>query len=92
VGIFSLHDIRSILVSNGAADLIVASDLATAPVPTVTPEDNLHTALRLYMQRHVAEVPVVDPGDSGRVICMLHRGEVIAAYDRQMTALRNTKP
>ena len=89
VGIFSLNDIRSTLVGNGAGSLILASDLATAPVATVTPEDNLLAALRIYTQKSIAEVPVVDPTDHSRVICMLPRGEVIAAYDRQMTALRS---
>lgn len=88
VGIFSLHDIRSALVLGGAGNLILASDLATSPVTTVTPEDNLHTALRLYAQRQVNELPVVDPKDPRRVVCMLRRGEVIAAYDQQISALR----
>ena len=88
VGIFSLHDIRSALVGNGAGNLILASDLATSPVVTVTPDDNLHTALRCYMQRHIDEMPVVDPKEPGRVICMLRREEVIAAYDQQLAALR----
>ncbi len=89
VGIFSLHDIRSTLVGREAGNLILASDLATVDVATVTPDDNLHTALRLYMQKEIAEIPVVDPKDTHRVICMLRRGEVIAAYDRRITALRN---
>jgi CIC family chloride channel protein len=58
-------------------------------VPTVTPDDNLHAALRAYAQRQVEEVPVVNPDDPKMVICMLHRGDVIAAYDRQMAALRS---
>jgi CIC family chloride channel protein len=91
VGIFSLQDIRSTLVGNGAGNLILASDLATSPVATVTPDDNLHTVLRSYMQKQIEEIPVVDADEPGRVICMLHRGEVIAAYDRQMTALRGSK-
>jgi CIC family chloride channel protein len=91
VGIFSLHDIRSTLVSNGAGGLVLASDLARSPVSTVTPEDNLHTVLRLCTQKQIAEVPVVDPQNPRRVLCMLSRGEVIAAYDRRMSALRNNK-
>ncbi|MBN2474748.1 MAG: chloride channel protein [Pirellulales bacterium] len=91
VGIFSLHDIRSTLVSNGAGGLVLASDLARSPVSTVTPEDNLHTVLRLCTQKQIAEIPVVDPDNPRRVLGMLSRGEVIAAYDRQMTALRSNK-
>ena len=91
VGIFSLHDIRATLVTHGDGNLILASDLATADVTTLTPDDNLHTALRLYTQRQIEEIPVVNTDDPKHVICMLRRGEVIAAYDRQMTALRGDK-
>ena len=88
VGVFSLHDIRSALVGNGAGGLIVASDLATSPAVTVNPDDNLHTVLRCYAQRQIDEVPVVGVEDPTRVICMLHRGEVIAAYDQKLAELR----
>jgi CIC family chloride channel protein len=88
VGIFSLHDLRSALVGNGAGGLVLASDIATSPVATVTPDDNLHTALRMYAQRQIEEIPVVSPDNHQSVICMLRRGDVIAAYDGQMRALR----
>ncbi|MBN1588753.1 MAG: chloride channel protein [Pirellulales bacterium] len=86
VGIFSLHDIRSALIGNGAGSLIVAADLASSAVTTVTPEDNLHTALRLFTQKQIAELPVVNPENPRRVIGMLRRDEVIAAYDHQLKA------
>ncbi|MBN1908742.1 MAG: chloride channel protein [Pirellulales bacterium] len=89
VGIFSLHDIRMALVGNGAGGLVVAADLATWPVATITPDDNLHTALRLFTQKQVAELPVVDPEEPGCVIGMLQRGEVISAYDRQIESHRS---
>ncbi len=88
VGMFSLHDIRSALVNKAAGNLILASDLATSGMPVVTPDDNLHTTLRLYTQRQIEEIPVVDADNRRVIICMLHRGEVIAAYDRQMALWR----
>jgi chloride channel protein, CIC family len=91
VGIFSLHDIRSAFVSKEAGNLILASDLAASPVATVTPEDNLHTTLRLCTQKNITEIPVVDKDASGQVICMLRRQEVIDAYDARMSALRTDK-
>ncbi|MBN2216773.1 MAG: chloride channel protein [Pirellulales bacterium] len=86
VGIFSLHDIRSALIGNGGGNLILASDLASSPVSTLTPDDNLHTALRLFTQKRIAEAPVVNPENPRRVIGMIRRDEVIAAYDQQMQA------
>lgn len=85
IGIFSLHDIRSTLTGNPAGALILASDLARSPVTTITPDDNLHDVLRIYTQKQFVELPVVDPTDPDRVICMLPRGDVIAAYDRQIS-------
>ncbi|NLE39609.1 MAG: chloride channel protein [Pirellulaceae bacterium] len=84
VGIFSLHDIRSALLGNGAGNLILASDLASSPVATVVPDDNLHTALRLFTQKQIAELPIVNPENPLRVVGMLTREQVIHAYDRQM--------
>jgi CIC family chloride channel protein len=88
VGIFSLRDIRSALVGNGAGNLVLASDLATSPAVVLTPDDNLHTALRLYTQRQIEEIPVVRPENPRSVICMLRRDEVIAAYDQRLADLR----
>jgi len=88
VGIFSLHDIRSAFVSRDAENLILASDLAVSPVATVTPDDNLHTTLRLCTQKNITEIPVVDAENPRQVICMLRRQDVITAYDERMSALR----
>ncbi|MBN2294648.1 MAG: chloride channel protein [Pirellulales bacterium] len=89
VGIFSLHDIRSAFVNKDAGNLILASDLASSSVVTVTPEDNLHTTLRLCTQKNITEIPVVDVENPKHVICMLSRQEVLTAYDERMSALRN---
>lgn len=91
VGIFSLHDIRSTLIGNGAGGLVLASDLATSPAATVMPNDNLHTAMRLFVQHRIDELPVVDADNPRRVICMLRRGEVTAAYDQHISARRTQR-
>ena len=88
VGFFSIHDTRAALLGDGGGALVLASDLARQPVPTVTPDDNLHTALKIYTAREVHEIPVVSPDDPRKVICMLPRGDVIAAYDHQMSRLQ----
>ena len=45
-GIFTLRDLRLALVGSEWGPLVLADDLATRPVLSVTPEDTLHTALR----------------------------------------------
>jgi CIC family chloride channel protein len=90
VGFFSIHDTRGALLGDDGGGLVVASDLARQPVPTITPDDNLHTALKIYTSREVHEIPVVSSDDPKKVLCMLSRGDVIAAYDQQMNLLRAT--
>jgi CIC family chloride channel protein len=90
VGVFSLRDVRSVLQSTGAETLIVAADIATTPVLTVTPDDDLHTALRRFTQKNIDEIPVVDQNDQVKILGMLRRKEVIGAYDDEINALRHS--
>lgn len=89
VGIFSLRDLRSVLLGDGAGSLILAIDLATTPVLTVTPDDDLHTALRRFTQKNIDELPIVNTDDPTCVIGMLSRKDVIAAYHDRVTALQH---
>lgn len=89
VGIFSLRDLRSVLTGDGSGPLVVAADLATSPVLTVTPQDDLHTALRRFTQKNIDELPVVSPDDANNVVGVLSRRNVIAAYHHRTMALRH---
>ena len=89
VGIFSLRDLRSVLLGDGAGSLILAVDLATTPVLTVTPDDDLHTALRRFTQKNIDKLPIVNTDDPTCVIGMLSRKDVIAAYHDRVTALQH---
>ena len=88
-GIFSLRDLRAVLTGQGVGTLIVAADLAVQPVLTVTQEDDLHTALRRFTQKNIDDLPVVEVEDQRRIIGMLSRRDVIAAYHDRVTELRN---
>jgi CIC family chloride channel protein len=87
-GIFSLRDVRSALIGSAIGPLVLADDLATRPVATVTPRDDLHTALRRLTERNLDEIPVVDPADPTRLLGLLGRRELVAAYSSQIDALR----
>jgi CIC family chloride channel protein len=89
VGIFSLRDLRAVLTGNGSGELIVAADIATQPVITVKPDDDLHTALRRFTQKNIDYLPIVAPENSKRVIGMLNRRDVIAAYHDRVVQLQH---
>ena len=56
---------------------------------TVTPEDNLHTALRRMTELNVDELPVVDPEDPTRLLGLLSRRQLTLAYTSLIESLRS---
>jgi CIC family chloride channel protein len=92
IGIFSLRDLRSALLGTNMAALVLADDLATRPVLTVTVNDDLHTALKRLTELNVDEIPVVEPADPTRLVGLLGRRELVAAYTKQIEALRREGP
>ncbi len=88
-GVFTLRDLRLALVGSEWGPLVLADDLATRPVLTVTPEDTLHTALRRMTELNIDEIPVVEPDDTTRLIGLLSRRELTSAYTAMIQALRS---
>jgi len=64
--------------------LAVARDVMVTDIVSVTPEDDLNTALRRFTSLNLDELPVLDPHDSGKLLGMLRRKETIAFYNRQV--------
>jgi CIC family chloride channel protein len=91
-GIFTLRDIRFALLGSDLGPLVLATDLATRPVLTVTPRDDLNTALRRLTELNIDEIPVVAPDDPTRLVGLLHRRELVSAYTAQIQALRSPVP
>jgi chloride channel protein, CIC family len=89
-GIFSLHDLRLALVGSEWGPLVLADDLASRPVLSVVPDDNLHTALRHMTELNSDELPVVDPKDRTRLLGLLSRRDLNLAYASLIESLRAT--
>ena len=87
-GIFTLRDLRIALVGSDWGPLVLADDLAHRPVLTVTPEDNLHTALRRMTELNIDELPVVDPKDPAHLLGLLSRRQLTLAYTSLIESLR----
>lgn len=86
-GIISFRDIRLVLQEEQLGHLIVAKEVATSPVITVSPLDDLETALRKMGQTGVSQLPVVDMHNPRRVIGVIHEKDITAAYNREAMAL-----
>jgi CIC family chloride channel protein len=87
-GIFTLRDIRLALLGSEWGPLVLAVDLAHRPVVCVTPDDDLHTALKRLTELNADELPVVAANDRDRLLGLLSRRELVGAYTAQIEALR----
>ena len=81
VGIISFRDIRPLLEEEGVHYLIIAKDVATTDLATVSPEDNIQHALHVMSERGISQLPVVTEHNGKQVIATLREKDVIAAYD-----------
>ncbi|MDH4162643.1 MAG: chloride channel protein [Nitrospirota bacterium] len=81
-GIVSIQDVRPVLLDDRVVRIVNAGDIATESVITVTPRDDLNSAMGKFSIKDIDEIPVVDHTDGLRVIGMLKRRDVIAAYNR----------
>jgi len=88
-GILSLHDLRLALVGSEWGPLVLADDLAYRPVLSVTPEDNLYTALRRMTELNIDEIPVVDQKDPTHLLGLLSRRDLTLAYTSRIESLRS---
>lgn len=90
-GILSLTDIRRVMLERDLHKLVVAKDIAIEEVLTVTPEDNLKSALKKMTEAEIRELPVVSPEDSRRVISMLSRKDIIRTYHDEIEKIQKGK-
>ncbi|WP_165226158.1 chloride channel protein [Aquisphaera insulae] len=91
-GIFTLRDLRLAFLGADWGPLVLADDLATRPVLSVTPDDTLHTALRRMTELNVDEIPVVSRDDHTELIGLLSRRELTSSYTSLIESLRTPAP
>ena len=82
VGILSFNDYREAIFDEDLKHLVVAKDLATSDVVTVSAHDNLYTALEKISRKDFATLPVVSAEDKGRLVGIISRRDIIGAYDK----------
>ena len=80
-GIISFRDIRTILNEEGLLDLIIANDIATRDLVTVTTDDTLQEALDKITDRGVSQLPVLTSGRDHALVGTLTESAINAAYN-----------
>lgn len=84
VGVFSSDDVRSYLYDETIWHLANARDIMVTNIVSVTPGDDLNTALQRFTSLNLDELPVFDPADAGRMLGVLRRKETIAFYNQRL--------
>lgn len=88
-GIVSLQDIKSVILEEELKGLIkVKYLLKSTNVITLTPHDNLNTAIEKFSLKDLGEIPVVDFANRKKVVGMLKRGDVFNAYNKEIIRRR----
>jgi CIC family chloride channel protein len=81
-GIISFIDYSEAIFDEDLKHLVVAKDLATSNVVTVSSDDNLYTALEKISRKDFATLPVVSPHDPGHLLGVISRRDIMGAYDK----------
>jgi CIC family chloride channel protein len=81
-GILSFNDYNEALHDEDLTHLVVAKDLATPDVITVSSQDNLYTALEKISRRDFSTLPVVSVNDPHELVGIVTRRDFIGTYEK----------
>jgi CIC family chloride channel protein len=83
-GMISFQDLRTILTKHEIDSLVIASDVATREIVSVTEDDNLNQALEKFAMRDLDLLPVVDRDDQSRLRGVLHKSYLLSYYNKRL--------
>lgn len=84
-GVISIQNVRAFMLDSAdLCDLIVAKEIATEKVITVHADDNLNEAMDKFALKDIEQLPVVHAADPRKIVGILHRTDVLAAYKKEV--------
>ena len=83
-GMISFQDLRTVLTKHEIDPLIIAADIASREVVTVTENENLSQALEKFGRRDFDLLPVVSRADPTSIMGVLYRDDLINYYNQQL--------
>ena len=81
-GILSFNDYSEAIFDEDLKGLVVARDLASENVVTVSIDDDLYTALGKISRKDFSTLPVVSPDDPAELVGIVTRRDIIGAYEK----------
>ena len=83
-GIVTFQDFKEVFLEEGLGDLVVAKELSPPTVITITPSEDLDSALRKIGLKNIEQLPVVDEADPRRIVGILSRRDIFSAYNKAL--------
>ncbi len=83
-GIISFQDVRPVLLEEEVKEIVRAGQVATEEVIVLYPDENLNAAIERFSLKDIDEIPVVSRENPKKVIAMVSRRDVIAAYNKEV--------
>jgi len=84
VGVISLQDIRPVLLEEALMNLVIAKDIMTEVVVTITSDQNLYDAMGKFESKDIDQIPVVDKHNPRKIQGMLRRTDMMNAYQNAL--------
>jgi CIC family chloride channel protein len=86
-GIVSLSNVREVVTDSEFLKVALVTD-AMWPFKSLSPEDDLRSALRTFLDSGYDHLPVVDPERPDQVLGMLSQQQIFAAYNAEILRRR----
>ncbi|MGC9327073.1 MAG: CBS domain-containing protein, partial [Candidatus Hinthialibacter sp.] len=83
LGVFSLDELRTLLLEEEMRDLIIAMDIANPDFEYATPSEDLHSVLRKLTEMVADEIPVLDP-TTKEFLGTIKRRDILNLYSKRL--------
>ncbi|MCK4509302.1 MAG: chloride channel protein [Desulfuromonadales bacterium] len=83
-GIISVQDFMGVVFDHDLMNLVVVKELASTDVITAHADENLDQTMRKIGYRNIEQLPVVDRATHRKLIGIISRRDVFAAYNRAL--------
>ncbi|WP_300457378.1 chloride channel protein [Desulfobacula sp.] len=88
-GIFSSTDIRGVIFTLHIEQLVVMKDIMVSDLIYTTPSEDLNTVLLKLTQKNIDALPVVDEEDSGHLLGLIYRRDIISHYNDHVRKIKD---
>jgi len=93
VGVLCLRDLKASLVNfEDLKGTVIAADVMTKEVITLSAEDNLEDALHLFEKYRISFLPITDPDNPENVLGILKKDDLLQAYKERVLKDRVLSP